>query len=139
MPLVRGAFFPLDDQLGLQDKTWSEGVVREAVWLSGLVPFAQAEAILQRIGRVTISCLSIWRSTQAWGSQFGAQLSRERERTNALPERWAAPAQQDDPALRLGVGIDGAMHSYSGRRMEGTESGHALCRDGCADARPKDG
>lgn len=114
MLLVSTAFFPLDEQLGLQDKQWSEGVERDAVWLSGLVPFAQAEAILQRIGRVNISCMSIWRSSQAWGSRFGGQLTLERERTNALPEAWAAPACEVEAAPRMGVGMDGAMLNIRG-------------------------
>ncbi len=53
-------FFALDEQLALWDGHWSEAVVREAVWLSGVAPsYAAAEAILQRIGHAHISAASI--------------------------------------------------------------------------------
>ena len=61
---VQSGLFPLEGQLELVDGAWSEGVARQAVWLSGLVPFAQAEAILQEIGQVNISRCSIWRRTE---------------------------------------------------------------------------
>jgi hypothetical protein len=88
---------------------WSEGVVKAAVWLSGQVPFAQAAAILQRLGRVNMSAMSIWRCSQTWGSQLCRQAEGERGCANALPEPWASPKQMTEPPQRLGVGMDGAM------------------------------
>ena len=44
------AFFPLDEQLLLWEKHWSEQVAKQAVWLSGLVPYEEAAEILQSEG-----------------------------------------------------------------------------------------
>ncbi|MEP7288220.1 MAG: hypothetical protein ABI947_20910 [Chloroflexota bacterium] len=35
---------------------------RQMVWLSGVVPYEQAEAVMQRIGKRTISDSSLWRT-----------------------------------------------------------------------------
>lgn len=91
------------------DGTWSEGVVRHAVWLSGLAPFAQAEAILQEIGQVNISRASIWRHTEAWGAQFKALEEHERAKANALPEQWQPPSRAVATDQRMGVAMDGMM------------------------------
>ncbi len=58
MLAAKAGFSPWSDQLELVDGRWSEDA-RQAVWLSGLVPFEQAEAILQEIGQVNISRSSI--------------------------------------------------------------------------------
>ena len=55
-------FFPLDRQLELWDKYWSEGLAKEAVWLSGTIPsFEQAEETFARIGHVSMADSTIWR------------------------------------------------------------------------------
>ena len=89
---------------------WSEGVLREAVWLSGAVPsYELAEEILRRIGQIHISRTSIWRRTQEVGSKFQAIESAERKRATALPEQWDPPSRADVSDQRMGVALDGAM------------------------------
>ena len=34
---VTRGFAPLDEQLGMKETQWSEGIVKQAVWLSGMV------------------------------------------------------------------------------------------------------
>ena len=109
MPAAEAGFFPLDRQLELWDRRWSEGVVRDAVWLSGLVPYEQASAILDRIGGVHISKASTWRRTQKWGAKLRELSERERERATALPEKWEPPSRQEVPDQRMGVAMDGTM------------------------------
>lgn len=53
----------------LVEKHWSEGLAKDAVWLSGIVDFEKAEEALQRIGQVGISDSSIWRRAQEWGKR----------------------------------------------------------------------
>jgi hypothetical protein len=106
---AKAGFFPLNDQLELVDGLWSEGIVRQAVWLSGLVPFAQAEAILQEIGQVNISRCSIWRRTEIWGAKLKALEEAERSKANALPEKWEPPSRAAEPDRRMGVAMDGMM------------------------------
>lgn len=109
MPTARVGFFPLDQQLELVDHHWSEGVVRQAVWLSGLVSFEQAEMILHEIGQINISRNSIWRQSQAWGAKLRALEQGERVRANALPVKWEPPSRSIEPDRRLGVAMDGTM------------------------------
>jgi hypothetical protein len=40
------------------------------VWLSGLLPYAQAEAVMQRIGNRTISDSSLWRAVEKQGHRL---------------------------------------------------------------------
>ena len=79
------------------------------MWLSGLVPFAQAEAILSQLGQVAMSDSSIWRRTAAWGSRCQTVEATQRALATALPPRSevvrAEPCQSGD----MGVAMDGAM------------------------------
>jgi len=103
-------FFPLDGQLELRGRDWSEGLEREAVWLSGAVPsYELVEEILRRVGQMEMSQSSIWRVTQAAGERFQALEERERSRANCLPERWEPPSRAEVKDQRMGVAMDGAI------------------------------
>jgi len=106
---AKAGFFPLSGQLELVDGLWSADIARQAVWLSGLVPFEQAEAILQEIGQVHISRSSIWRRSQIWGAKFKELEAAERAKANALPEQWQPPSREVAPDRRMGVAMDGMM------------------------------
>ena len=109
MPAATAGFSPLDRQLELGDNTWSEGVGREAAFLSAAVPsFDLAQAILKRIGQIEISKPSVWRSAQEAGERFQALEAVEQERANALPERWEPPSRAEVVDQRMGVSMDGA-------------------------------
>jgi len=106
--LARKVFFPLDQQLQIRARGWSEGVVKRSVWLSGLVPFARAAEILAKIGQVDISDSTIWRQVQAWGEGFRQQAEEECERgqvRSGLPVR----TRQAVTPQRLGVAMDGTV------------------------------
>ena len=60
----------MDEQLCLWDKRWSEQVVKQAVWLSGLATYEQVGEILRQIGGVEISTKSVWRCVEKWGSKL---------------------------------------------------------------------
>ena len=109
MLAATAGFFPLNEQLEVVDGCWSEGVLRQAVWLGGWVPFAQAEAILQEIGQVNISRCSIWRSSGEWGAKFRALEEAEGVRANAMPGLWQAPERSAEAVGRMGVAMDGMM------------------------------
>jgi hypothetical protein len=106
---AKAGFFPLNGQLELVDGLWSEDIARQAVWLSGLLPFEQAEAVLQEIGQLNISRSSIWRRTQIWGAQFKALEDVGRAQANAMPEKWQPPSREVEPDRRMGVAMDGMM------------------------------
>jgi hypothetical protein len=109
VPAAKAGFSPLDRQLELGDRVWSDGLAREAVWLSAAVPsFELVQEILKRIGQVQISPASIWRSTQDAGAKFQAVEQAERRRANAVPEQWDPPSRADVKDQRMGVSMDGA-------------------------------
>jgi hypothetical protein len=106
---VGRVFFPLDEQLELREHHWSESVVKYAVWLSGLVTFAQAATILRTIGDIPISTSSIWRRVAIWGAQSQAREAMQRAASAATPtrEELTQTAPLDGPDL--GVAMDGGM------------------------------
>jgi hypothetical protein len=74
-----------------------------------LVPYEQAERILQEIGQVNISRCSIWQRSQVWGAKFKVLEEAERAQANALPEKWQPPSREVEPDRRMGVAMDGLM------------------------------
>ena len=87
---------------------WSEGVQRESLWLSGLLPYEEAAEVMERLGRVVISKGSVWRTTQTYGEEL--QKIEEEERIAAMipPAQWHDPLSGEG-AKRLGVSMDGGM------------------------------
>lgn len=110
---MRGAkrgFFPLDEQLGLEDKHFSAGIVKEMVWLSGVMDsFAEAEAVFERIGQLTISDSSIWRRKEKWGEAFKAIEEAERKKANTPSRAHEFRERVLGLEKRMGVGMDGTM------------------------------
>lgn len=106
---MEAVFSPLDEQLRLRAKHWSEGLLKNMVWLSGLGTYAKAEEILARIGQVTLSDSSVWRQAQRWGAVFQAEVEAERVRSNLVPGRWGTPLKRREPQGRMGVAMDGGM------------------------------
>lgn len=102
-------FFPLDRQLGLWAKHWSEAVAQQATWLSGLLPFEKAEEVLQRVGQIDISVSTVWRQTQKWGECFGAIEAAERALVQALPSKRDLRHPDVQSVGRMGVSMDGSM------------------------------
>ena len=83
---AEAVFFPLDEQLRLWEKHWSEGLAKEAVWVSGVVDsYAEAEAIMSRIGHVYMSDSTIWRRVERWGEQFQRLEQQRQGQALALP------------------------------------------------------
>jgi hypothetical protein len=98
-------------------RSCSEGVERNAVWLSGVVPsFELAEELLCRIGHVEMSRTTIWRRSQEVGAKFRALEEHERKRASALPEQWTPPSRAVVTDQRMGVALDGALMNI---RQEG--------------------
>ena len=109
MLTAKVGFFPLGQQLDVVAEHLTADVARQAVWLAGLVPYRQAEAILAEIGQVTLPASSIWRRLQEAGGQFAVLEEAERVRATALPEKWDPPSRAEKSDQRLGVAMDGFM------------------------------
>lgn len=107
---MKVGFSPLDQQLEVAGRQWSEGVEREAVWLSGAVSsFGLVTEVLERIGGIAMSRASTWRVTQTAGKQFEAVEVAARARATALPEQWTPPSRAEVSDQRMGVALDGAI------------------------------
>jgi hypothetical protein len=96
--------------LRLWEKHWSEGLAKEAVWISGVVDsYVEAEAVLSRIGHINMSDSTIWRRVEKWGQQFEQVEDQRRQQANRMPKRneLLRPSQQREG--RMGAAMDGAM------------------------------
>lgn len=109
-PVCRAGQYPLDAQLQLPALHYSEGVVKELMWLSGqTLTYAEAVATLNRLTDATLSKSSGWRLVQAWGAQLGAEFAAEEAACKAEAREWRTPGAAPAPDARQGVSADGGM------------------------------
>jgi hypothetical protein len=102
-------FSPLDQQLNLKSRHWSEGVLKLMTWLSGIVDYRTVEEVLNRVGQIGVSYGSIHREAQRWGEGFQAISEKERLRANVMDGRWGGPVQTAETCGKMGVAMDGGM------------------------------
>jgi Uncharacterised protein family (UPF0236) len=103
-------FFPLDRQLDVKERNWSESIIREATWLSGISgSYEQVAEILTRIGKIAMDDSTIWRQVQERGEILREAEDKRKAKAIALPQIGERPRQPSSGADRMGVGIDGAM------------------------------
>jgi len=103
-------FFPLDRQLNVKERNWSESIIREAAWLSGKAgSYEEAEEILTRIGKIEMDDSTIWRHVKKCGELLREAEEKRKAKAMALPQVGERPRQPSPGADRMGVGIDGAM------------------------------
>ena len=85
-------------------------MLKEVVWLSGVVDsFEESEAVMERIGHLTISDSSIWRRKEVWGTAFLAVEAEEREKANTPASANAFRERVLGSEKRIGVSMDGTM------------------------------
>jgi len=106
---ARRAFFPLDEQLKLRDKHWSEGVAKQAVKYSGKLSYEESTEALNELAQIEISVKSVWRLTQRWGAVFQAVEAKEDEQANRKIENSATGRVEQKSDSRLGASMDGTM------------------------------
>jgi len=107
---VDGAIFPLDRQLGIEGQTYSRTLTKHLVWLSALVPYAQCQQILARIGGHTIPLSSLYRQVQQASPRLQTYVESQQaivqpDKLTELPSRTAAVK---------GVSLDGGMVNIRG-------------------------
>jgi hypothetical protein len=100
---VGPVFFPLDKAWGLDASVYSPELKRDLVWLSGWLPYAQAEAVLARNGKRTISDSSLWRTVERQGHRLTAAIE--------ATEPVAATRPEDDQPWNWGkmLSMDGGL------------------------------
>jgi hypothetical protein len=104
---ANGAFFPLDERWGLTYGVYSPNRVQQMVWLSGLLTFANCQAVFERIGHVPIPASSIWRVTQVAGARFQQRLAHAQGQVSV--ERTLVPHVTQDHTHQKGISMDGGM------------------------------
>ena len=77
------------------------------VWVSGLLPYAQAKQVFERIGHRQVPAWSIWKQTQNHGTRLKAHVERQNECVGV--ERVMLPPPGCDHKRRKGVSMDGGM------------------------------
>ena len=105
---VGPVFFPLDKAWGLDASVYSPELKRHLVWLSGLLPYAQAEAVMARIGKRTLSDSSLWRTVKRQGQRLMAEAAP----TEPVAEAPAGDAPPFDWGQMLSM--DGGMVNIEG-------------------------
>jgi len=88
---------------------WSEGVSKQATWLSGLLDFAQAAEVMDKVGQIPISTTTVWRQANVWGEQLKHQEEIQQAIATALPSREQIVPGEAKTQQRLGASLDGAM------------------------------
>ena len=102
-------FSPLDEQLRLWEGRWSEGVLKEAVWLAGLVSYEDTEEILREVGQIHMSQSTIYRKVRRYGGRMRGEEEVEAARAMLLPYRWEPPRRGEGERIRMGAAMDGTM------------------------------
>jgi hypothetical protein len=105
-PVIQ-VFFPLDQQWQVNRTVYSEGMARQMVWLSGLLPYQQCAEVFQRIGEQHVPASSIWRQHQSYTTQMQAHLEHQQAHVNV--ERVSLPDACHDHEQQKGVSMDGGM------------------------------
>lgn len=109
---AESVFFPLDEQLEVDQRSLSPILAREVVWLSGLVSYEQVSQVLARIGGYSVPPTTIWEQTQQQGERLVEYQAYQQ--THVSIERTAWETQRYDSQLRKGVSVDGGMVNIRG-------------------------
>jgi hypothetical protein len=91
--------------LELQHNSLSPLLARDAVWLSSLLPYEQAQQVLARIGGYTLPTTTLWDHTQRVGQNW---LTTQQQRVVSVERtRWETDRYQAQG--RKSVSMDGGM------------------------------
>jgi hypothetical protein len=77
------------------------------VWVSGLVPYAQAAEVLERVGHLAVPACSVWKQAQLHGARLKAYVDRQQGRVGV--ERVMLPPPGANYPARQGISMDGGM------------------------------
>lgn len=106
--------FPLDEQLCIREKHWSEAIAQQAVWLYGHVEDDLAEQILQKIGGLAISDTSIWRRAHKWSEKIHVAETARANTAVGLPHRGQLIRGQVPHERPMGVAMDAGKINIRG-------------------------
>lgn len=99
------SIFPLDQQLKVTEKHWSEGVSKLTTWLCGQVSFEDAAEILEQVGGIHLSDSTALRKTQKWGKKLKDQEANQAQAAQQKPVETTTKVSKE----RLGAAADGVI------------------------------
>jgi len=77
------------------------------VWLSGLLPYEQCQAVFERIGEKLVPSSSIWRQARHQGGRLQGYM--EEQQAYVSVERVVLADASQDHQQQKGVSMDGGM------------------------------
>jgi len=81
-------------------------------WLAGVVPYAQATQVFERIGHVRVPTTSLWEQTQGAGKVLQTQQQTQQRQVGV--ERVVLPPAGQDSPVPKGVSLDGGTLNLRG-------------------------
>ena len=91
------------------------------VWLAGLLPFAQAAEVFERLAHVRIPVTSLWEQTEAAGARLQARQAAEQ--AQVAPDRVVLPPAGQDHTRPLGLSMDGGTVNIRGEGWKEFKTG----------------
>jgi hypothetical protein len=79
--------------------------VKQMTWLAGLLPYAQAVQVFERIAHVRIPVTSLWERTQEVGEAL--RTRQEAQQAQVSPDRVVLPPAGQDHTRPTGLSMDG--------------------------------
>jgi hypothetical protein len=103
------AFFPLDSQLGISSRGWSERVEQQVVKLSVKGSYGEAVEEYHELVGVQLLKTTAWERTQARGARLKEMRAAAAEQAWGMPKRQEImPGQRLEP-VKKGVSMDGVL------------------------------
>ena len=106
-PHCKAGFFPLDEQSHLSRRRLSTNVAHVMTWLSGLLPYREVCAVLERVGQIKVSASMVWREVQIRGTAFRAAEAPGAVGAVVFEDTLAEDVGREGCAKRLGCSLDG--------------------------------
>ena len=91
---------------------YSPARVKQMTWLAGLLPYALAAQVFERIAHVQIPVTSLWERTQAVGETFRTRQAAQQAQVS--PDRVVLPPAGQDHTRPIGLSLDGGMMNIRG-------------------------
>jgi hypothetical protein len=93
----------------------------QMVWLSGLLPYGQAEQVFERIGQVHLPDATLWRHVEKHGERLQAYV--ESRQAQVSPDRVMLADARQDHDTPQGVSMDGGMIHIRGEGWKEFKAG----------------
>jgi len=120
-PAGHGGSFPVDQRWQLSGHAYSPARAAAMVWLSSLLPYAEAQEVFRRIGHWSVGTTSLWNETHYWGMK--AHTDHQRQVDQVSVERVVLPPAGQDTPQPQGVSMDGGMVHIRGEGWKEFKAG----------------